>query len=503
MAGRRQRWKVVVKPPNAKKRQRSFVLVRYPPANAVDENGRRLRSTSWSSGTSDHDEAVCEAERAEARLNAATGLASVRTIEAVVHSYVTGSILSPSYRVNCLSALKAAPGLSQSRTDRLDRHALARGRQEMLAGIGGKRRANTTVNSYMGALRAAWNWAESLGSVQGSWPRLKKLPGRTAKVPFEPEEVRAVLEWLSDNRRRFIDWHAYFSLLADTGVRPGEIVRLKGGAVDQAENRVLITRNKTGRQGAPLREEWINVPPETMALLPKRDSTEWLWPSRGVQARGHVGVNGALTALKKALTACGIPLRGTLDQYSFRRWWVDSADAEGVTLGDAMKQVGHRKPATHYGYRMNSRRAGNPEAVEKVRARRLRSAPRTAPQAGAEHEGLAALTPGTPSTQAASSDCSRETAHGSLSHGLRGDSRDLAPPLSHDSPELAGVLHLGSFPHSQTLARLLELSPETRRALVALATDKGYQRGVINAVEDLWPDELPARGEARARKHGS
>lgn len=68
-------------------------------------------------------------------------------------------------------------------------------------------------------------------------------------------------------------------------------------------SRIYVTRNKTGRQGKLRREEWVRVPRETIELLPERGPGEWLWPSRGVQARGHTTVNGALGALRRALKA--------------------------------------------------------------------------------------------------------------------------------------------------------------------------------------------------------
>jgi hypothetical protein len=67
-------------------------------------------------------------------------------------------------------------------------------------------------------------------------------------------------------------------------------------------------------------------------------------------------VDGGWGALKRTLKANDLPFGGKLDQYSVRRWWVDSADADGVLPNDAETQVGHRKAATHLGYRGNSKR---------------------------------------------------------------------------------------------------------------------------------------------------
>jgi integrase len=363
----------------------------------VDERGRKHRSRRWSSGTLDYQEAVREAQRAEDRLNAGSGLLREYNVESVVNAYIAGNRLSESFETNCTSALKAAPGFAKLSLAKVDRATVLLARDEMRPG-----RANSTVNGYVRALRAAWNWADDRDMVPHSWPGLKEeLDAETTKRPYEPEEVATTLEWLRENPRGFVDWHAFHTLQADTGVRPGELVRLKGEHIDRTGCRIWLSRNKSGRQGKERREEWIRVPRETMDLLPDRKPEEWLWPSRGVQARGHVTVNGARLALQRALKACGLRWRGKLDQYSFRRYWIDSADAEGVVLGDAMKQAGHRKAETHVGYRRNSTRAVPQATVESVRKRRLRgAAPQSAPQ---ERAGQ----PRKPMAYMASSDCSR------------------------------------------------------------------------------------------------
>jgi len=400
MGTKRTTWEVRVRPPNKAKRQRNWVLVRYPPSGAVDETGRRYRSESWSSGTEDHEEAVAEARRVEAKLNAACGLLADETVSSVVEAYLAGNELSESYATNCLSAIKAAPMLRSLGIHDISRAKVTLARDQMRPG-----RSNSTVNGYIRALRAAWNWAELRGMVSVPWPKLRRLPAKSSKSPYEAYEVGKLLDWLQENPRGFTDWYAYFSLLADTGLRPGELVRLKGEHVDRIGCRLLISRNKSGRQGQKRIEEWVRVPRATMELLPEREPGLWLWPSRGVQARGHVTVNGARLALQKALKACGIPHKGKLDQYSFRRWWIDAADDAQVSLGDAMKQTGHRKAETHLGYRRNSRRAVSQAAVEKVH--RYRLAPQAAPQERAEQaqrgEPSAAAAGGYP----ASSLCSR------------------------------------------------------------------------------------------------
>jgi integrase len=376
---KRTRWVVDVDDPNPSRRTRSYVLVYRPPAGAIDECGKRYRVRRFSSGTEDQQEAQLRARQEEARLNTASGiLARGETVRTVVDAYLATNKHGVSYHTQCYSALKAAPDFARLSVSRVDRAAVLRARDAMRAG-----RANSTVNSYLRNLAAAWRWAEERGLVPSPWPRVKKLCAKTSKRPYEPAEVQAVLDWLERNPRGFADWFAYFSLLADTGARPGELVRLKGQDVDRAGGRARVIRNKSGPNGDARVEEWIRVPLATIALLPQRDPGHWLWPARGRQGKGHITTNGALSALRRGLQAIGIPWRGKLDQASFRRWWIDSADAEGVSIGDAMKQTGHRKVETHAGYRRNSTRTIPAASVESVRARRLDSA------TGARNETMA------------------------------------------------------------------------------------------------------------------
>ena len=177
--------------------------------------------------------------------------------------------------------------------------------------------------------------------------------------------------------------------------------------MDRERRLLLVSRNKTGAQGQEREEEWVRVPAATIEMLPKREAGQWFWPSRGVQARGHVTVNGALGALRRALKARGLPWTRKLDQYSFRRWWADSADAENISKRDAMRQLGHKKIETHMGYTRNTRRRLSQEDVEKIRLRRLRAAPQAAPQERAEQAHGGETSAAAAEIYAASSLCSR------------------------------------------------------------------------------------------------
>jgi hypothetical protein len=59
----------------------------------------------------------------------------------------------------------------------------------------------------------------------------------------------------------------------------------------------------------------------------------------------------------------------------------------------------------------------------------------------------------------------------------------------------------GIVRHTATIAYLRSLGPEERQALESLATHEGYQRGVLEAIVDQWPESL-ARSTAEQRQRG-
>ena len=124
---------------------------------------------------------------------------------------------------------------------------------------------------------------------------------------------------------------------------------------------------------------------------PPPSEAAWLWPSRGKQARGPITVRGAweLFGVRSKAAAC----RGRKPRPRVLPSLLDRLRRRlGRVPWDAMNQVGHRKAETHVGYRRNSTRAVSQEAVERVRVRRLRAAPRNAPQARSEQAQMAELT---------------------------------------------------------------------------------------------------------------
>lgn len=219
------RWRVTVREPRADKKEKNLVLVARPPKGLVDEWGKRVRKKEKSSGTQDGKVAEARAREAEERLNATLPSSSFdRTVEEAVAAYLTGHEVAETYRVSCRSALKhARHTLGKLRGAELTKGSLLRAQDDLRRRLG-----PATVNLYLSVFGAAWRWCYDRELVEHPWPGVRALPTETKKRPYQPEEVQRVLDWLAAYKKSLTDWHSFFSLLADTGCRPGEIAELRG-----------------------------------------------------------------------------------------------------------------------------------------------------------------------------------------------------------------------------------------------------------------------------------
>jgi integrase len=110
-------------------------------------------------------------------------------------------------------------------------------------------RSPATTNRYLSAMRACWNWGRNAGLVPNDslWPgkvMLKEPPGRARFL--DDEELDAVL----DDAATGPDWFEAAVLVAiGTGIRQGELLKLRWRDVDLASSRVVVqeTKNATPR----------------------------------------------------------------------------------------------------------------------------------------------------------------------------------------------------------------------------------------------------------------
>jgi integrase len=106
-----------------------------------------------------------------------------------------------------------------------------------------------TVNRYLAAIRAAWNWSRSAGLVPADrvWPTKLMLPEPKGRTRYLTDgELTRLLE---ATRKRGRAEYAMLIVSLATGVRQGELLRLTWADVDfeRERARVLLTKNGESR----------------------------------------------------------------------------------------------------------------------------------------------------------------------------------------------------------------------------------------------------------------
>jgi integrase len=110
-------------------------------------------------------------------------------------------------------------------------------------------RKNATVDRYIAAERAAWNWGREAGLVptDRAWPPGLMLTEPDARVRYlSDDELSAVLKAAIGHSPAV---YAAVTVALATGVRQGEMLRLTWADVDFARStiRLLLTKNGTAR----------------------------------------------------------------------------------------------------------------------------------------------------------------------------------------------------------------------------------------------------------------
>jgi integrase len=217
-----------------------------------------------------------------------------------------------------------------------------RAAREKLKRNGGKPRANATVNRHLSAMRACWNWGRNAGLVpqERAWPSQLLLTEPRGRLRYlSDEELSAVLKAVEKDA----PLRAAVVVSLATGVRKGELLRLRWQDVDFDRQRVRVLETK-------------NDEPRAVHL-----------PSVAVQAlkalkRGHViGQRHVFIGARgKPLTANSLSgkwkeLRKAAGLRDFR--WHDLRHScasflaqKGATLLEIGSVLGHRSPSVTLRY---------------------------------------------------------------------------------------------------------------------------------------------------------
>jgi len=114
-----------------------------------------------------------------------------------------------------------------SRVEELDRRMLDRYAAELHVGnpVTGRLLSRDTVHSYLRPLRQLLKWAAAEGETVPATPKLPPLKRRLLEV-LSLEEIDALEDAAATERDKLI-----IRVLADTGIRVGELVQLRGDAM--------------------------------------------------------------------------------------------------------------------------------------------------------------------------------------------------------------------------------------------------------------------------------
>jgi integrase len=118
-------------------------------------------------------------------------------------------------------------------------------RDKLKAGRNGRVWAPATVNRHLSLMRGAWNWGKSAGWIplERAWPSKLLLPEPAGRTRFlNPHELQALLA--AADRDRVMKTAILVSIA--TGLRQGELLRLKWSDIDLARGRVTIMQTKNG-----------------------------------------------------------------------------------------------------------------------------------------------------------------------------------------------------------------------------------------------------------------
>ena len=219
--------------------------------------------------------------------------------------------------------------------------------------------ANSTINTYMKVMEAAWNWAvdeeyihqhrmESPGRLKGT---------KTKKRPFEYHEMLAGLAWFKhhpENAQRkrkrslFKKHFPYFNLLSWLGCRAADCASLQWASIGDAfinvEGLVVHTVVYEEQKDQDKEEHRVDVPAEVIAALgAKGNPDQYVFPSRYGKT-GHISITTMLEKLNLCLADLGLDA-SRYDQHSFRRSFVRDAGygctAAGLHPRDAALLSGH------------------------------------------------------------------------------------------------------------------------------------------------------------------
>jgi integrase/recombinase XerD len=164
-----------------------------------------------------------------------------------------------------------------------------------------------------------------------------KIPRRRPR-PFRREQVDALLDSGAYTRTRDM-----IIIAALSGLRIGEIVRIRGEDIDRI-SRTLYTVRKGGLQHT------VDLHPALMSMAERYPQKCWWFPSpyknhQFPDGGGHILMASASDAISKAINRAGIADQ-RLTGHSLRHFFATQLLSEGVNVRVIQEMMGHASLAT-------------------------------------------------------------------------------------------------------------------------------------------------------------
>lgn len=208
---------------------------------------------------------------------------------------------------------------------------------------------NSTLNSLVATIRVWGLYTENKEFLD-----VKFFPKQaTNKGILSDQEIQALLTLEPINGQSHADFHSwtvFFSIMAYTGARPGEIACLKPEYIDFGQEIIMIPPELTKTPNKP---RILAIHPQIKRMLEEHvrgvEMGQYLFPSkRGGLARSgagdakHVGPGDWGYNFRKRRERLGLK-RINLTSYSFRHSTATSLLANGVPLPDVSQLLGHSR----------------------------------------------------------------------------------------------------------------------------------------------------------------
>lgn len=199
-----------------------------------------------------------------------------------------------------------------------------------------------TVNTYLNILRQMdkcydLKFVDKLDRLQENHKPHKEI--------FSDSEIEAIINLKRPaccNKKVWERWNVWLSVLAFSGMRPGEVSKLTIDQIDFGSNNFILEQTKTDPRRVPIASNLKDLLHHYI-----QDKDHYLFPINS--KRGYVWRNNWNKHLNLRKRLLDIK-RSHLTAHSFRHSFITNLWQENVPLPDIMNIVGHSDPNTTIAY---------------------------------------------------------------------------------------------------------------------------------------------------------